>query len=50
MSCDLLLQSAKGSEGLWWNFYGDFNGVQGTYELLISLDKTTIWHFLFKRY
>lgn len=45
MSSDLLLQSTKGSEGLWWNFYG----VQGTYELLIILDKTTIWRFLFKR-
>lgn len=38
----------KGSAGLWWKVDGAFNGSQGTYELLISPDKTTIWHFLFR--
>lgn len=38
----------KGSAGLWWKVEGVFNGSRGTYELLISPDKTTIWHFLFR--
>ena len=39
----------RGSAGLWWKVEGGFNGSQGMYELLISPDKTKIWHFLFKR-
>lgn len=39
---------SKGSAGLYWKFDGVYNGSQGTYELLISPDKTTIWHFLFR--
>ena len=38
----------QGSLGLWWKVEGDFNKSQGMYELLISPDKTKIWHFLFK--
>ena len=38
----------RGSDGLWWEVEGTYNGSQGYYELLISPDKTTIWHFLFK--
>ncbi len=40
----------RGSAGLWWNIDGSFNGTSGHYELLISPDKTTIWHYLFKGY
>ena len=38
----------RGSNGLWWKVEGNFNGSSGTYELLLSPDEKTIWHFLFR--
>ena len=40
----------QGSAGLWWKVEGSYKGRLGTYELLISPDKTTIWHYQFERY
>ena len=39
----------RNSAGFWWKVDGVFNGRRGTFEILISPDGTTIWHFLFKR-
>ena len=36
------------SNGLWWKVDGTLNGSNGTYELLLSPDGKTIWHFLFR--
>ena len=38
----------RGSAGLYWKVDGTFNGTSGQYELLISPDGKTIWHYLFK--
>lgn len=40
----------RGSEGFYWKLDGAFNGPTGQYELLISPDGKTIWHYLFKGY
>ena len=39
----------QGSAGLYWKVDGTFNATSGQYELLISPDGKTIWHFLFKK-
>ena len=38
----------RGSAGYYWKVDGTFNGTSGQYELLVSPDGTTIWHYLFK--
>ncbi len=40
----------RGSNGLWWKADGSFNGSNGFYELLLSPDGKTIWHFVYKSY
>ena len=38
----------RGSAGMWWKVPGSFNGTEGTFEVLISPDGRTVWHFLFR--
>ena len=38
----------RGSAGMWWKVPGSLNGMEGTFEMLISPDGRTVWHFLFR--
>ena len=38
----------RGSAGMWWKVPGSLNGTEGTFEVLISPDGRTVWHFLFR--
>ena len=38
----------RGSAGMRWKVPGSLNGTEGTFEVLISPDGRTVWHFLFR--
>ena len=38
----------RGSAGMWWKVPGSLTGAEGTFEVLISPDGRTVWHFLFR--
>ena len=42
------VKDPKGTDALFWEIQGFFNGSPGTFELLIDPETNTIWHFLFK--
>ena len=40
----------QGTNALYWEVNGTFNGSTGYYELLIDPASNTVWHFVFKSY
>ncbi|SCY50297.1 hypothetical protein SAMN05660668_02847 [Pseudobutyrivibrio sp. AR14] len=38
----------QGTNALYWEAYGTFNGSEGLYELVIDPETNAVWHFVYK--